>query len=88
MTNPFKGRESALSDPSRDLAPVVPNDAQNLPSTAVALYVETGGRVAFVTVVGQQRLVSVGNFSILPVGVTRVLSTGTTAAGIHAFTVS
>lgn len=88
MTNPFENRTPALSDPSRDLIPVTPNDATDLSKTAVALYVETGGDLSVVTVAGRQRLVTVGDLSILPVGVLRVRATGTTASGIHAFTVS
>lgn len=88
MTNPFEGRAASLSDPSRDLVPVTPDDGQDLLTPAVALYVETGGAISVVTIAGHQRLVHVAAFSILPVGIMRVRASGTTAAGIHAFTVS
>lgn len=88
MINPFDNRIPALSDPSRDLVPTTPNDILDLPSVAVALYVENGGMLSVTTVLGHQRTVAVGDFSILPVGVMRVHATGTTASGIHAFTVS
>lgn len=84
MTNPFENRVSSLSGPARDLLPVTPNDAVDLAEVAVGLYVETGGTVSIVTVAGGTRSVSVPDFSVLPVGVTRVHATGTTASGIHA----
>ena len=42
MTNPFEGRTTSLSDPSRDIMPVTPDDATDLTKTAIALYVEAG----------------------------------------------
>jgi uncharacterized cupin superfamily protein len=53
----------------------------------MALYVESGGAVTFVSEKGSTRTVTLGDFAILPTGVRRVLATGTTATGIHAFTV-
>ena len=88
MTNPFENRATSLSGPATDLMPVTPNDATDLTSVAVSLYVETGGTVAFVSVAGQSRTVTLPDNAILPVGISRVLATGTTAAGIHAFVVS
>lgn len=88
MTNPFDNRAPALSDPARDMAPVTPNDSTDLPHTALALYVETGGTVQFVSITGQTRSVAVSDFAILPVGMQRVLATGTTATGLHALTAS
>jgi len=87
MSNPFENRAPTLSGPSRDIEPVSPSDTVNLPSVALALFVETAGSVTFVTVKGPTRTVNVANFSILPTGVLRVMATGTTATGIHAFTV-
>lgn len=84
MTNPFENRVPALSGPARDIAPVTPSDTADLPDTAIALYAETGGAVTLTTVRGQIRTVQVADFSILPVGATRVHATGTTATGLHA----
>ncbi len=84
MTNPFENRISSLSGPARDLLPVTPNDSVDLAKVAVGLYVQTGGAVSIVTVAGGTRTVTVPDFSVLPVGVTRVRATGTTATGIHA----
>ncbi len=88
MTNPFKNRTNTLNGPATDLVPVTPNNNNDLADVAVALYVETGGTISLITVKGETRSVTVGDLSILPVGVSRVRSAGTTASGIHAFTVS
>jgi len=84
MTNPFKNRMPSLNGPATDLLPVVPSDSASLPLTALALYVETGGTVVFVTVAGAERTVKLADFAILPVGVQAVKATGTTATGLHA----
>lgn len=68
MTNPFANRAPSLSGPATDIAPVTPNDGTDLAKVALALYVETGGSVAFTTVAGEDRTVVVTDFSILPVG--------------------
>lgn len=86
MSNPFAGRVG-LSGPANDLQPVTPNNSADLPEMAVALYVTTGGAVAFTSAAGESRTVTVPDGFILPCGVKRVLSTGTTATGIHAFVV-
>lgn len=88
MTNPFQNRTASLSGPATDIMPVVPDDANDLPEVAVALYVETGGTVSIVSVRGMSRTVSVADNSILPVGVRRVNATGTTATGLHAMVIS
>ncbi len=85
MTNPFENRSLSLRGPATDMAPITPSDTADLVNVAVALYVETGGAIAFTSVAGHDRVVTVGDNSILPVGVSRVLTTGTTATGIHAF---
>ena len=87
MTNPFAGRASSLQGPAADIQPVIPNDSTDLPSVALALYVENGGTVSIVTVKGQSRTVELPDFTILPVGVRRVKATGTTASGIHAMVI-
>lgn len=84
MTNPFSNRSLSLSGPATDIVPVTPDDANDLPDVAVALYVEQGGTISVVSVRGEARTVAVTDFAILPVGVRRVRATGTTASGIHA----
>lgn len=84
MSNPFTLRTPSLSGPALDLMPVMPSDTTDLSLVAIALYVETGGTVSLRTVAGGTRAVEVTDKSYLPVGVTRVMATGTTASGIHA----
>lgn len=87
MSDPFKNRAPSLNGPANDLLPVTPSDTVDLSTVAVALLVETGGVLDFVTQAGEQRSVTVADQSILPVGTRRVNATGTTASGIHAFIV-
>lgn len=87
MSNPFDGRIPDLAGPATDLVPVTPDNSTDLPDTALALYVETGGTVVFDTVAGATRTVQVADFAILPVGTRRVRATGTTASGIHALVI-
>lgn len=82
--NPFSERARSLHGPATDAIPVTPDDGTDLPTIAIALYVETGGTVVMDTVTGATRTITVADFSILPVGVRRVRATGTTASGIHA----
>ncbi len=87
MSNPFINRAPSLSGPATDIFPVVPSDTVDFTDVALALYVETGGTVDFVTAKGNTRTVIVGDLAILPVGTQRVNATGTTAAGIHAMVI-
>lgn len=82
--NPFANRAGSLSGPAHDALPVTPDDNTDLPHVALGLYVETGGSVSIVTVTGATRSLAVADHSILPIGVRRVRTTGTTASGIHA----
>ncbi|MDP3339839.1 hypothetical protein [Frigidibacter sp.] len=88
MTNPFKSRSPDLSGPANDILPVTPSDSVNLPHVALALYVERGGFVSFVSERNQTRLVELADHSMLPVGASRVNATGTTATGIHALVIA
>ena len=87
MQNVFASRSSSLQGPATDIRPVTPDDTAAFEVVAAALYVETGGRLSFVTVAGEARDVEVADFSILPVGTRQVRATGTTASGIHALVV-
>ena len=85
MSNPFQNRTPPLGGPATDIFPVVPNDGADLPDTAVALYIQTGGALSIVTVRGKTPTGRGAGPSNPPVGVRRVRATGTTATGIHAF---
>lgn len=87
MSNPFANRSLSLNGPALDIVPVIPADNTDLDHTAIALYVETGGALNITTVAGATRVVVLADNSYLPVGVTRVQATGTTASGIHALVI-
>ena len=88
MANPFNGRAVPIGGPATDIVPVVPNDSVDLADAAVALFISFGGDVVIETVRGSApRTVTVGDQTLLPVGVTRVHATGTTATGIHAMVI-
>lgn len=82
--NPFANRARSMQGPATDALPVTPDDTTDLPMVSIALYVETGGTVVVDSVAGETRTITLADFSILPVGITRVRATGTTAGGIHA----
>jgi hypothetical protein len=84
MFNPFANRAASLADPGRDYMPVVPDDATSLSQVAVALYVEVGGDVRFVSESGASRTVGVPDYGWILCGVRQVFATGTTADRIHA----
>ena len=88
MTNPFQSRSPDLSGPANDILPVTPSDSVDLPCVALALYVERGGVISFVTERSQSRIVTVADNAILPVATRRVNVTGTTATGIHALVIT
>ncbi len=89
MANPFSGRAVSISGPATDIIPVTPDDSNDLPDVAIALFVESGGALVFDSVSGEAiRTVNVGDGVILPVGARRVHATGTTASGIHALVIS
>ncbi|WFE76932.1 hypothetical protein [Roseinatronobacter sp. S2] len=84
----FKSHALTAAGPATDILPVIPNDADDLPLAASALYVEEGGTLSVVTIRNQTRTVVVGDLALLPVGICRVRATGTTATGIHALVIA
>ena len=71
--------------PARDALAVTPSDSVNLGLAARALYIGSNGNVAVITRGGQTvTFVGIVAGTILPVRVSRVLSTGTTAGNIVA----
>jgi len=73
----------SLESPASYAAAVTPNDDTDLPTATRALYVGTAGNLAIVTV-GGSIVTLVGAGGWLPVRVSRVLATGTTAGDIIA----
>ena len=84
MKNPFKQGHIQPGGPTADLVPVTFD--VDLADVALAMWVEVGGTIQFVSAAGNTRTVTVPNFAMLPVGFVRVIAAGTTATGIHGFT--
>jgi hypothetical protein len=84
MFDPFAKRAFDIAGPARDYVPVTPSDATPLPQVAVSVYAEIGGKVAFISASGAQRIVEVSDYGWIVCGVRQVLATGTTATGLHA----
>jgi hypothetical protein len=63
---------------------VTPNNGTDLPKRALALYAGVSGNIAVITAKGQTTTIPAIAGMPIPVVVTRVLVTGTTATGIIA----
>jgi len=87
MNNPFDGRAPNLSGPARDMLPITPSDVADLETLCIGLYAEGAGSITFTSERGGVRTINVPEFSIIPVAASRVHATGTTATGLHGFTV-
>lgn len=71
-----------------DLVPVTPDDNNDLPEPGLALRLSSAGvtgTVRVVTLKGATRDIEMEPREVIPVEVTRVLATGTTANGIEVF---
>jgi hypothetical protein len=84
MFDPFAKRAFDITGPARDYLPVTPSDIDALPQIAVSIYAEVGGKVAFISAAGTQRIVEVADYGWIVCGVRQVLAIGTTATGLHA----
>lgn len=87
-TNPFTSSGGNLSGFARDVAPVTPSDDDDIAPGSAALGIickGDAGNVSIVTVEGNTRTYPIAAGETLPVGITRVRSTNTTATGIWAF---
>lgn len=90
MGNPFRGVDGQLNGSVYDMVPVTPADGSDNVGTgniAIGLYITGAGNVSFHTKDGVTRTVTVPANFYLICSVKRVLSTGTTATGIHAMVV-
>ena len=90
MANPFLGKPTTLSGMVYDMLPVVPNNSTDNvgeDNVAIGLYIEAGGSVSIHNIDGNVRTFNVPDNFYLVCSVGRVLSSGTTATGIHALVV-
>lgn len=83
MTDRFSDVHPSLSGPASSGFVILPDDDANLLETTRGLYVGSGGDIAVVMASGASVvLTNIPSGSILPLRVSRVLDTGTTADGI------
>lgn len=74
----------ASMTPATRAAAVTPNDSTDLATDARALYIGTTGNVSVITAGGDTVTFTAVPVGLLPVSVSRVRSTGTTASNILA----
>lgn len=78
----YAGRQSQMADPAEHAFAITPNDAADLSSWALALYVGTGGDVKMDTWGGETVTFANVPVGVLPVRSRRVYAAGTTASNI------
>ena len=85
MTDVFQSLSSGLDSPAGNAAELTPADGANLATFSRALYIGGGGNVR-VTMVGGQTVTfsNVAPGTMLPIRVSRLWATGTTATLIDA----
>jgi hypothetical protein len=83
MTDSFRTHTRSLTSPPERALTIMPDDAADLPQVTRALYVGGAGDVA-VTMRGGDAVTFLGvaGGTLLPVRVSRVHASGTTASGI------
>jgi hypothetical protein len=85
MPDPFANTQPSLSSPASAGSEVTPSDGDALPVPSRALYVGSGGTMAIRMLSGDNlTFVDVPSGSFLPIRVSQVHSTGTTAGAIVA----
>ena len=82
MSDPFANRTRSPADPAVSVFEITPNDSSDLNHATTALNVITPGRVRVTTVDGSEGTISIYPGNTVPIRVTRVWHTGTTATGI------
>lgn len=83
MTDRFANVQPSLSGPASSGFAITPADATDLAEATRCLYVGSGGNIAVVMVSGATlTLKGIGDGTLLPLRVKRVLATGTSAAEI------
>lgn len=84
MADPFSGHAQSLESPATIVLQVAPDDGTDLPMPSRALNASQEGTVRVTTTGGTTATLYIAAGTCLPVRVTRVWATGTTATGIAA----
>lgn len=84
-TDTFSSTTTGIDGPASNFAPITPNDSTDLTFVTRTIYVGTGGNVAVVGPTGATAVFkNVFAGASLPIRVSRVLATGTTATDLVA----
>lgn len=81
MNDPFKSQNSQLDSPGRDAFIITPSDSDDLQTVPRSLYIGTQGDISVVMVSGAE-IIFGDAVGILPIAVSKVKVTGTTASNI------
>lgn len=84
MPDIFEDRSSGLESPGYFAAEITPNDSIDLPTTSRALYVGTGGDISLTMAGGHTVTLRNVAGGFVPLRVSRIHATGTTATDIVA----
>lgn len=84
MSDPFESLAPGLESPATGAVHVSPSDTVNLATVSRALNAGTSGSVQVTMLDGGVVSLTIAAGSVLPVRVTRVWATGTTATGLVA----
>jgi len=82
MSDPFDGYAAGLESPATGAFEIAPDDNADLPFVTRALNVQTTGAVRVSTLNGDTVTLFIAAGGVLPIRVSRVLATGTTATNI------
>lgn len=77
----FSSQQSGLESPARDVVPITPSDATDIPVRPRALWVNVAGNISIDTDSQSSQVLAVAA-GVVPISPKRVRSTGTTATGI------
>jgi hypothetical protein len=86
VSNPFDSSGGNLTGLVPTIGAVTPSDSADLPKTAVGIKCKgTAGNVVFVSAGGDTITYPIAADEVLVCGISRILSTGTTATTLWAF---
>lgn len=84
MSDPFESLTPGLESPATGAAQISPSDVTDLATVSRALHAADSGSVQVTMLDGNVVTLTIAAGSILPVRVTRIWATGTTATGLVA----
>lgn len=87
VDNPFDNSGGNLTGLARNCVLITPNDSTDLARVIVAIECAgTAGNISVVTVDGDSLTRPITAGQVIPCGIVRVLSTGTTATSLYGYT--